>query len=217
MTNSVKDQLADYAPLNSGPKPRPLPGSYYLQMPLVMEVKDVTIGDATGVEIDCGGITIASDANGDTTFAGEELNRFYRVNTVPRRGQRWSDALDLFRHFDLDLTTFAEEPTVENAKALIAQIAGQRTPNPVYLSYSGYYKNDAGRRVYLKAKDFMKADGTYGKVTYRVDNTTMTEPPIPDDVLAAGKQAERDYLKQFPVAYANLEPGFRGWVFEARG
>ena len=215
---SIKDQLADYAPLNAGPRPRPMPGSYFLQLPLTIEVTAIKLGEQEGIEFNLGGTTIASDANGDPTFLGEEINRFYSVNTIPRKGQRWSDALDFLRHFDLDLSTFAEDPSVENAKTLVAEIQGRQTPNPVYLSYSGRYKNPAtGRNVYLKAKDFLKADGTYAKVAYRVNDVTMTEPPVPAEVEAAGKQAVRDYLKQYPVVYANLEPGFRGWVHEARG
>lgn len=202
-------------------KPRPTPGEYYVQFPNVIEVTTPTVGGKLVVEASLKGTIITRAANGDETFRGAELQNFLRANTLTKKIKGgdglYTDLDDLLETQGVDVRTLN---TVEDyTNAINTHVAGQESAIPLYLTYNGQYKKADGKKVFLKSKDFTRADGTFAKVTYLIDESTgltATDPDVPDEV-KGNEQAKRDYLKHYKVIYANLEPGFRGFATPEAG
>ena len=135
------------------------------------------------------------------------------LKTIKGGNGTYTDLDDLLETQGVDIRSLN---TVEDYQAAInSHVAGQESAIPFWLTYNGDFKKTGQtRKTYLKAKDFQRKDGSFAKVTYVLDEATgltSTDPTVPDEIVG-NQQAKQDYLKQYKVVYANLEPGYRGYA-----
>ena len=212
-TELYMDYLNDYQEAGAAPE-RLVPGRYYAELPKTIKSSLRTDNSGrAGIEFDLGQLRIVADEDGEAING--LVNRFYKVGTLPRGAQKFSDAVDLVKMFGIDPANLT---TREAWDAAMESIAGQRTPTPIRFDYSGNYKHPiSGTRVYKKSKDFRLDDGEYARVGFVIDNVFTLTPEFPSTIGANDFKAQTAYAKAngwVPV-YANFEVGFRGWAEKA--
>lgn len=189
------------------------PGRYLVKMPAQVTAEGRKFEARDGkperkfVEAVIQGATIVGGE-----FDGKEIGKFIRVNTLPKPGQNYSDGVDFLKAFGVDPTGFR---TVEDFKLAFEGTSGQVSLNEVYLTYQANYKNTAGKRVYLKAKDFQyttaSGEKAYKRFLYLRDGIHVP-PAREEEFLQEQGNPDDDARRALPKVWANLEPGFRGWT-----
>lgn len=208
--------------------PQPPPGSYFLQFGVVTgklvpgrsgenERGPWTI--PAKVEV-LPSLSIVSDAEGDTTFAGALLNKYYRLTTEPVRfkgeTRNFSTLSAAMKLFGLDLPrTGSADDIIAAASAL----SGLVTPKPIAVTLNGvvgykpYFVGTDGRRVYLGEKMFRTGDREPSLADYKAGGGTWARlgyilDPDTNPVWTLEPQSENTNAKR---VFANLEPTEFGW------
>lgn len=144
------------APTTGGSaKPRPTPGAYVIQALTVVtrfvEAKEWSNDRGSGVfpaHIEAEpNFVIVSAANGDDTFAGTPLNKYYRLTSeAVRKGGQVLNYSTLSSALDAFGLALPEGGRVDDVLTAAESMSGLTSTRPVYLSYAGQYK----RRNYVK-------------------------------------------------------------------
>jgi len=197
MDLSYLDEYEDAA-ATRGPNTRPVPGNYRLKLPNTITSQEINWQGREGIEFSIGGAEIA-----EGEFAGTQIGKYVRVANIPRSpSQKFSDAGDLLKNFGKDPTVLRTKDAWIDA---MNEIAGEITPNPVFLTWQGNYRNSEGKRTYLKARDFSDGAGGYVRCLYLTDGVlSSTEPPDFSSLPSDEQKARR--------VWANLEGGYRGFA-----
>lgn len=201
---------------------RATPGIYFLQVGKVeatfkpAETKSGANGEyTTRARVEAiVPFTIVSGEHDDLTHAGKPLNKYYRVNTLPLKGQNFSPASAMLKVFEQELTGDADVDI-----ATLENLSGLTTPKAIFVGLQGrlgagpnkgreYIETATGRR-YLKETDFRLGD-----VKAKVD----------DYIASGGTWAERGYLVdgeftlerpnenvEHQVVWADLQPTPWSW------
>ena len=164
--------------VESTAKPRPLPGDYFLRFGNVTgRVKPAFTfpsGDVKAAYLELlPSLTIESALDGDQTFNGFALNKYYALSSQRQRfrgtEQNWSPLTAAFKMMNIAL------PESGNADDIIAAaqaLTGQITPFALPITYTGSFKyknyvpQPTGTKVYLDEKVFRKGDQTMKLAEY---------------------------------------------------
>lgn len=229
-TPLVDDRFIDLAYVKepeaeSTAKPRPLPGKYFLRFGnvtgKVRPAYTFPSGDVKAAYLELQpNLTIVSAEDGDQTFDGFALNRFYNLDTQQQRfrgvARNWSTVTAAFKMMGVEL------PDSGNADDIIAvaqALTGQVTPVAVPITYRGElrYKNyivqPDGTKLYLDEKVFRRGDqslsvpdyvasgGTYASLGFVVNGAFTLDRP--------NENVEHDKV------FVNIEPLPFGWKARA--
>lgn len=210
-------------------KPRPGPGRYrvrfgVVEAKLVPERKGTNErGDWTmpaKVEV-TPKLTIIEDANGDATFAGAELNRFYRLTSEPVRfrgqNKNFSTLSAAMVLAGLDYPTETEVTAAQVIEAAQG-LSGLETPVAIELTltasykYKGFYTTgDDAHRVYFNEKLFRTGDQTVGLKDYDggwASRGFLLDPGTPNATFTLDRPSDN---AAHEVIFANLEPTLFAW------
>lgn len=203
-------------------KPRPRPGSYFLKFGNIVgkfkEAYTFPSGDVKAAYLELQpNLTIVMDADGDQTFGGFALNRYYSLDTQRQRfrgvERNWSTVTAAFKMMNIEL------PESGNADDIIAAaqaLTGQVTPVAVPITYRGElrYKNyivqPNGTKLYLDEKVFRRGDqtvsvadydGEYASLGFVVNGEFTLDRP--------NENVEHDKV------FVNIEPVPWGWKAKA--
>lgn len=213
-TQLTMDYLDDYQEAAAEPS-RLRPGKFYFEVPSVIPSVLRTDGAGrTGLDFNLGQLRIVATEDGEAVRG--YVNKFFRISTLPRGAQGFSDAVDFVKLFGLDPKEIGTSQA--SWDAAMASLAGARSPIPVRFDYSGYYKHPvSGRYTYLKGKDFLLPDGEYARAAFVIDGQLTLSPTFPDTIGKNDIKAQTAYAKaqNWIVVYANFEPGYRAFAAKA--
>jgi hypothetical protein len=226
-TSPLDDRFIDLAFVQEPDEPveakrKPRPGSYFLKFGnvtgRVRPAFTFPSGDVKAAYLELQpNLTIVMDADGDQTFDGFALNRYYTLDTQRQRfrgvERNWSTLTAEFKMMGVAL------PESGNADDLIAAaqaLTGQVTPVAVPITYRGElrYKNyimqNDGTKLYLDEKVFRRGDqavsvadydGEYASLGFVVDGAFTLDRP--------NENVEHDKV------FVNIEPVPWGWKAKA--
>ena len=216
-----------------GAKPTPAPGRYRVRFGQVEAKLDKgrsgtredgstwTIPPSVQVQPK---LTIVEDADGDTTFAGFALNKYYRLTSEPVRfkGQQrnWSTLSAAMALVGLDYPHGAAVPSSEviaeayKMSDLETPVAIELTLNASY-RYKGYFTTGPeARRVYFNEKLFRTGDQSLSLADYKetgggwASRGFLLDPDTPDARFTLERPSDN---AAHEVIFANLEPTLFAW------